>query len=57
MLPVPGEQLVQLRGGMISDAVQDVGEPSLWVDAIEFCRGDQGVHRGGPLTATVGTGE
>jgi hypothetical protein len=30
---------------MIGDAEKHVGEPSLWIDAVEFCRGDQGVHR------------
>jgi hypothetical protein len=35
---MPGEQLVQLRGWIIGDAAQDVGEPSLWIDTIEFCR-------------------
>ena len=54
---MPGEQLVQLRGWIIGDAAQDVGKPSLWIETIEFCRGDQGVHRGGPLATPVGTGE
>jgi hypothetical protein len=29
---------VQLRDGIIGDAAEDVGEPSLWIDAIEFRR-------------------
>jgi len=56
MLPVPGEQLVQLGYRMIGDAAQHVGEPKLWIDAVEFCRGDQSVYRGGPLSATVRRG-
>jgi hypothetical protein len=31
---VPGQQFVQLGGGMISDATQYVGKPGLWVDAV-----------------------
>jgi len=42
---------------MIGDAAQNVGEPCLWVDAVEFCCGDQSVHRGSALAATVGAGE
>ena len=42
---------------MIGDAAQHVGEPGLWIDAVEFCCGDQGAYRCGPLSATVGTGE
>ena len=56
-LPVPGEELVQLGGRMIGNATQYVGKPSLWIDAVELCRRDQGVHRCGPLSAAVGAGE
>ena len=42
---------------MIGDAAQHIGEPGLGIDAVEFCRGDQGVDRGGTLTAAVGAGE
>jgi hypothetical protein len=28
---------------MIGDAAQYVGKPGLWIDAVEFCRGDEGV--------------
>ena len=42
---------------MIGDATQYVGKPGLWIDTVEFCRGDQGVDRRGPLAATVGAGE
>jgi hypothetical protein len=56
-LPVPGEELVQLGDGLIGDAAQYGGEPSLRIDAVEFGRGDQGVHCCGPLSTTVGAGE
>src|SRR5438477_9570422 len=42
---------------MIGNTAQHVGKPSLWIDTVEFCRADQGVHCSRSLTATVGTGE
>jgi hypothetical protein len=42
---------------MIGDAAEHVGEPSLGIDTIEFCRCDQSIHRCGPLAAAVGAGE
>jgi len=48
-----GEELVQLGGRMIGDAAQYVGRPGLWIDAVEFCRSDEGVDRGSTLTAPV----
>jgi hypothetical protein len=42
---------------MVGDTSQDVGESSLWLEAIEFCCGGQGVDRSGPLAAAVRTGE
>ena len=42
---------------MIGDPAEDVGEPSLRIDIVELRRADQGVHRGGPLATTIGTGE
>ena len=53
-LPVPGEELVQLGGRMIGNAAQYVGKPGLWIDAVEFCRSDEGVHRGSALTSPIG---
>ena len=41
-LPVPWQQLIEPRGGMIGDATQHIGEPGLGVDAVEFGGGDQG---------------
>jgi hypothetical protein len=29
---------------VISDAMQYVGKPGVWIDAVEFCRSDEGVH-------------
>src|SRR5215470_13220854 len=56
-LPVPGEKLVQLGDRMIGDAAQDVGKPGLWIDAVEFCRSNEGVDCGSALTSPVGAGE
>jgi hypothetical protein len=49
--PVPGEQLVEPRGGVVGDAAQQVGEPGLRIDVVEFCRADQRVDRRGTLAA------
>ena len=57
LLPVPGEELVQLGGRMIGNATQYVGKSGLWIDAVEFCRSDEGVHRGSALTSPIGAGE
>jgi len=39
------------------DAIEDVGEVGLRVDVVHFCRDDESVHGGGPLTAALGAGE
>jgi hypothetical protein len=54
---MPGQQLVEPGSGMIGDAAQHVGEPSLWIDAVEFCRGDQAIYGNSTLSAAVGAGE
>jgi hypothetical protein len=42
---------------MIGNAPQYVGKPGLWIDAVEFCRSDQSVHRGSTLTSAIAAGE
>ena len=42
---------------MLGDASQDVGQPSLRVDIVQFRGADQAVHRRGSLSAAVGTRE
>jgi hypothetical protein len=42
---------------MIGNAAQHVGKPSLWIDAVEFRRGDQGIDCSRALAATIGAGE
>gem|GEM_PF-5285079 len=39
---------------MFADALEDIGEPGLWVDVVQFCRADQGVNDGGPVTTAIG---
>jgi hypothetical protein len=38
---MPGEELVEAGDRMIGDPTQDVGEPCLWVDAVELSGLDQ----------------
>jgi hypothetical protein len=40
LYPMPGQQLAEPGSGMIGDAAEHVGEPSLGIDAVEFRRGD-----------------
>ena len=44
-------------GGMFGDPGQDVGQPGLWVDIVQFGSDDQAVDRRGALSTAVGTGE
>jgi len=48
---------VEALDRVIGDAAQDVGEPGLGIDAVEFGGTDQRVDRRGALAATVGAGE
>src|SRR5437763_15139190 len=54
---MPGEELVEAGDRMIGDPPQDVGEPGLWVDAVELSALDQRKHRSGALAAAVGASE
>ena len=56
-LPVPGQKLIKVLDGVISDAGEHVGEPSLWVYVVELCRRDHRRHDGGTISATLGAGE
>jgi hypothetical protein len=40
--PVPGQEFIDAPGGMILHAREDIGEPSLRVDAVELGGVDQG---------------
>jgi len=43
--PVPGQQFVNALRGMIWQAGEQVGKPSLRVDIVKLCGRDQGVDR------------
>jgi hypothetical protein len=55
--PMPGEQFLQPRGGVITDAREHVGEPGARIDVVQLCRYNQRIHRRRPLPATVRTCE
>ena len=55
--PVPGHEFVDAPGGMIWQAGQHVGEPSLWIDVVELGGGDEGVDRSRAPAALIGAGE
>src|SRR3954462_14154130 len=43
--PGPGQELVQAQGRVVGQPPQDVGQPGVWVNVIEFGRLDQSVDR------------
>ena len=53
----PRQQLIQPIDLVIGDAGEDIGEPSLWVDAVQLGRFDQGVGGRGRLAAALGADE
>jgi len=54
---VPRQQFVDPVNGMFGGPGQDIAQPGLRVDVVQFGGGDQAVHRRGLLSAAVGTGE
>lgn len=48
---------MEFLGRVFGDARENVGEPRLWVDLVEFAGNDQRVHLGRALAATVGPAE
>jgi hypothetical protein len=57
LAPIPRQELIQFLDGMLGDASQDIGEPSLRINVVHFGRDDQAVHHRGPLAASVGAAE
>src|SRR5687768_13436212 len=55
--PVPRQQVRDLLGGMVGDPGEDVGQPGLWVDAVQLRGLDQGVDRRRPFATAVRAGE
>jgi hypothetical protein len=56
-VPVPRQEFVNTLGGVIRQAGQHVGEPSLRVDTVELGGGDQRVDCSGAPAAFVGASE
>ena len=56
-MPVPRQEFVNALGGVIGQASQHVGEPSLRIDIVELGGCDQRVDGGGAPAAFVGAGE
>ena len=55
--PIPRQQVVDALGRVIRQAGQDVGEPPLRIDIVEFGGGDEGVDGSRAPAALVGAGE
>jgi hypothetical protein len=51
--PVPGQEFIQVRCGMISDAAQDIGQPGAGIDVVQLSCCDQRVHGSGALPAAI----
>jgi hypothetical protein len=51
--PVPGQQLVQPGGGVVSDAAEDISEPGARINVIQARRDDEGIDSGSALTTTI----
>src|ERR1700751_4388347 len=56
-LPVPGQEFANALDGVIRQASQHVGEPSLWIDVVELGGGDEAVDRSRTPAALIGAGE
>jgi hypothetical protein len=57
VVPIPGQELVELLDVVIVDAREYVGEPGLRIDVVEPRGLDQRVHYSGALAAAIGAGE
>ncbi len=53
----PRQQFVDAVDRMVSNALEHVGEIRLGIEAIQACRADQAIHRGGTFATEVGAGE
>jgi len=55
--PVPGQEFVEPVDRVLGDTGQDVGQPGLRIDVVQFGRDDDAVHDGGALSAAIGARE
>lgn len=51
------QQVLDAVDGVISDALEFVGEICLEIEAVQAYRADQAIHRGGTFTTGVGADE
>jgi hypothetical protein len=51
--PVPRQQFVEPRRRMFGDAGEHVGEPSLRIDIVHFCRGNETIHGSGAHAVAI----
>lgn len=51
--PVPGQEFMEAWIGDVVDPCQGIGKPCVGIDIVQACGDDQGIHRGGTLSATV----
>jgi hypothetical protein len=56
-LPIPRQEFVEALGGVVLQAGEDVGEPSVRIDVIDPGGVDQGVDRSRAATSFIGTRE
>ena len=54
---MPGQQVIDVFGGMVVDTGEDVGEPGPRVNVVEFAGLDQRIDRCSATPAAVGAGE
>ncbi|PZW90426.1 hypothetical protein DFS13_13925 [Burkholderia sp. 28_3] len=54
---VPRQQLVDAVDRMVSDALENIGEICLGIEAVQARRADQAIHRGSTFVTGVGAGE
>lgn len=54
---IPWQEVVELADGLVGDALENVLEVELGVEAVELCRSEQGVDGGGTFTACVRSSE
>jgi hypothetical protein len=56
LLPMPGQELIQLGSRVIIDPAEYIGEPSLRIDVLKLGGLDQGEHRNGTFPTPIGAG-
>ena len=54
---MPRQQLFELVGRVLGDAGEDVSEPGLRINVVQFARHNQAIHHRGALSAAIGADE